>query len=198
MRYRVYENSAKATVVNGLLKVVALIPFLVSVMLSNDEAYTWVLVCVLFVVMIVANVFINKLTDKMALEGTVEVQVKKAKLTDGLLYTKMNENNELVLDMENEILTTPATIKLTRRNFFGGALAGCKYIINDEAVVKLRNNQSINITTSRAFNKITLKNTQGDFNDPYLVKFMVRDGEQIELFYQFNVFKGFARSIANR
>lgn len=121
--YRVYSNSAKATLVNGFIRMIGFLAFVfvfLDIYYNGDPNYIIAGSSILF--MIAMFILSNKLSDKIANKDS-EKEGEKRK---DLLKDIVDEQGKV----EDEILTFPATITLRRANSIVGFLVPFKYTLN--------------------------------------------------------------------
>ena len=189
MVYKVYPNSTKATLANSFIRMIGFFPFIFAILSGIEGEYNWILIGGTGIFMLFINRVADRCADKIAGKAQSKIVIKNF----DLFQTKTNEQGEEVLDIPEEILYIPATITLSRDKSFSGCLSKFSYVVNDTEIYKLGNDSSVEFTTTKPVNTITLKQTQGDFNDPSLVKFTVKSGENVRVSYQARDLSNFTR-----
>lgn len=184
-----YTYSGKIQAINGFLLVLDLIAaffvwgiFYLCVLgkkpgEQNTTLEIVISVIVAIIFFIIVHVLINKYTDKKYEAVLVEYQNELKKL--------MDEDPQTIKDKH---LRYPAHITIKRISSFYGFLVGLKCIINGETY-KLKNGESVKITSFNALNTMAIKGLHPDEN----LYFTAKDNENITLEFTIYGFKSIKR-----
>ncbi len=192
--YKNYKHSAKATLVNGGIRLISFTSGYAAIMIASEGFMeNLIVVSVLGIIAVFSFIISGKVSDEVAKSEIQKILSKRKNLVPMVI-----KDGKEVPDVENEVLRIPAQITFYRAPSVWAFFVPVKYIFNytlkevngkkvpGGEIIKLKNGERKTITTMSAVNSFTLYSNRNLAMEDDISRaiFVVREGEHIEIAYK--------------